>query len=72
MPAVMLLLLGSYLQLSRSLWHSVRERKRRPGARGLIYKISYDLSLGYLKFVVRWTYDSDFKRAEISPRNIVS
>jgi len=27
----------------------------------LIYKISYDLSPGYLKFIVRSTYDSDLK-----------
>ena len=35
---------------------------------GPIYKISYD----YRQFIVRPTYDSDFKRAEISLRNIVS
>jgi len=39
---------------------------------GPIYKISYDLSYDYLKFIVRSTYDSDLKRAEISLRNIVS
>ena len=39
---------------------------------GLIYKISYDLSYDYRKFIVRSTYDSDLKRAEISLRNIVS
>ena len=37
-----------------------------------IYKISYDLSYDYRKFIVRSTYDSDLKRAEISPRNILS
>ena len=37
-----------------------------------IYKISYDLSYDYRKFVLRLTYDSDLKRAEISLRNIVS
>jgi len=40
-------------------------------ARGPIYKISYDLSYDYRKFIVRSTYDSDLKRAEISLRNIV-
>ena len=39
---------------------------------GPIYKISYDLSYDYRKFIVRSTYDSDLKRAEISLRNIVS
>jgi len=33
--------------------------------RGSIYKISYDLSYDYRKFIVRSTYDSDLKRAEI-------
>jgi len=42
-----------------------------PGG-GAIYKISYDLSQVCLKFVVRSTYDSDLKRAEIYLRNIVS
>jgi len=37
-----------------------------------IYKISYDLSLDYRKFIIRSTYDCDLKRAEISVRNIVS
>ena len=40
--------------------------------RGPIYKISYDLSYDYRKFIVRSTYGSDLKRAEISLRNIVS
>jgi len=39
---------------------------------GPIYKISYDLSYDYRKFIVRSTYDSDLKPAEISVRNIVS
>jgi len=39
---------------------------------GPIYKISYDLSYDYRKFIVRLTCDSDLKRAEISLRNIVS
>ena len=34
--------------------------------------MSYDLSLDYLKFVVRWTYDSDLERAKISVENTVS
>jgi len=38
--------------------------------RGPIYQISYDLSYDYLKFIVRSTYDSDLKRAEISLRGI--
>jgi len=39
---------------------------------GPIYKIvSYDLSYDYRKFIVRSTYDSDLKRAEIFLRNIV-
>jgi len=37
-----------------------------------IYKISYDLSYDYRKFIVRSTYDSVLKHAEISLRNIVS
>jgi len=40
--------------------------------RGPIYKISYDLSYDYRKFIVRSAYDSDLKRAEISLKNIVS
>ena len=38
-----------------------------------IYKISYDLSYDYRKFIVRSTsaYDSDLKRAEISLMNTV-
>jgi len=43
-----------------------------PTYRGPIYKISYDLSYDYRNFVVRSTYDSDLKCAEISLRNIVS
>ena len=31
---------------------------------GPIYKIFYDLSYNYLKFVVRSTYDSDLKSAK--------
>jgi len=42
------------------------------GARGPIYKISYDLAYDYRKFIVRSTYDSDLKRAEISLRDTVS
>ena len=42
------------------------------GTWGPIYKIPYDLSHDYRKFVVKSTYDSDLKRAEISLRNIVS
>jgi len=44
----------------------------KPGARGPICKISYDLSYDYRKFIVRSTYDSDLKHAEISLGNIVS
>jgi len=40
--------------------------------RGPVYKISYDLSYDYRKFIVRSTYDSDLERAEIFLRNIVS
>ena len=40
--------------------------------RGPIFKISYDLAYDYRKFIVRSTYDSDLKRAEISLGNIVS
>ena len=39
---------------------------------GPIYKISYDLSYAYVKFIVISTYDGDFQRAKISFRNIVS
>ena len=39
---------------------------------GPIYKISYDLSYDYVKFIVISTYDSDFQRAKISFRNIVN
>jgi len=46
------------------------EMGNKPGAK--YYKISYDLSHDYLKFIVRSTYDSDSRRAKISPRNIVS
>ena len=40
--------------------------------RGPLYKISYDLSQDYLKFIVRSTYDSDLHRVKISLMNIVS
>jgi len=36
------------------------------------YKISYDLSQDYRKFMVTSTYDSDLQHADISLRNIVS
>jgi len=36
---------------------------------GPIYKTSYDLPYDYRNFIVRLTYDSDLKRAEISLRN---
>ena len=52
---------------SESMYHKIAVL-----ATGPIYKISYDLSQDYLKFVVRSTYDSDLKRAKISLRNIVS
>jgi len=39
---------------------------------GPIYKIYYDLSYDYRKFIVRSTYDSDLKRVEISLGNIIS
>ena len=37
-----------------------------------MYKISYDLAYDYRKFIVRSTYYSDIKRAEISLRNIAN
>jgi len=37
-----------------------------------IYKISYDLSQDYRKFIVRSTYDSDLQRAKSSSGNTVS
>ena len=37
-----------------------------------MYKMSYDLSYNYLKFIVRPTYDSDSQHAEIDLRNVVS
>ena len=40
--------------------------------RGLIYKISYDLSYDYLESIVRSTYDSDLQHAKPSAKNIVS
>ena len=40
--------------------------------KGPIYKISYDLSYDHRTFIVRPTYHSDLKRAEISLRYIVS
>jgi len=39
---------------------------------GPIYKISYDLSYDYLKFIVRSTYDSDLQRAKTFLGNITS
>jgi len=39
---------------------------------GPIYKISYDLSHDYLKFIVRSTYNNDLQRAKISLGNIIS
>ena len=45
---------------------------RQINSRGPIYKISYDLAYDHRKFIVRSTYDSHLKRAEISLRNIVS
>jgi len=46
--------------------------KMRIYIRGPIYKISYDLSYDHRTFIVRPTYHSDLKRAEISLRYIVS
>ena len=43
-----------------------------PDPRGPIYKISYDLSYNYRKFIVRSTYDTDLWCAKISFTNIVS
>jgi len=37
-----------------------------------IYKISYDLSQAYLKFIVRPTHYSALRCAKISVKNIVS
>jgi len=39
---------------------------------GPIHKISYNLLLDLLKFIVRLTYDSDLQHAEISLRDIVN
>jgi len=39
---------------------------------GPIYKISYDLSEDYIKFIVRSTDDSHLQRATVYDRNIVS
>ena len=47
-------------------------RRNHVEALGPIYKISYDLSYDYRKFIVRSTYDSDLKSAKICFRNIVS
>ena len=41
-------------------------------SRGPIYKISYDWSYDYLKFIVRSTYDSDLQHAKISLTNVLS
>jgi len=41
-------------------------------SRGPIYKISYDLSYDYRKFIVRSTYDSDLQSTKISFWNMVS
>ena len=42
------------------------------GNLGPIFKISYDLSYDYVKFIVRSTHDTDLKCAKISLRNIIS
>ena len=47
-------------------------RRNHAEALGPIYKIYYDLSYDYRKFIVRSTYDSDLKSAKICFRNIVS
>jgi len=39
---------------------------------GPIYKISYDLSEDYLKFIVGSTYNSELQHAKLFPRNIAS
>jgi len=44
---------------------------RIKNTRGPIYKISYDFSQDYRKFIVRSTYDSDL-RAKSSLGNVVS
>ena len=46
--------------------------ERRGGSSGPIYKISYDLSQDYRKFIVRSAYDSDLQRAKSSLGHIVS
>jgi len=40
--------------------------------RGPIYKLSYDLSQDYRKFIVTSAYDSDLQRAQSFLGNIVS
>ena len=47
-------------------WHNFH------GTWRTIYKISYDLSYDYLKFVVRSTYDCDSQRAKISLQDFIS
>jgi len=61
-----------FSQVSTGQLGSLHLRKLSLSFWGPIYKISYDLSHDYRKFIVRSTYDSDLKRAEISLRNIVS
>ena len=69
-----------HLHLDNRLINLALEHLRRVQVRptlretttGSIYKISYDLSYDYRKCIVRSTYDSDLKRAEISLWNIVS
>jgi len=36
------------------------------------FKISYDLSEDYLKFIVGSTYNSELEHAKLFPRNIAS
>ena len=50
---------------------TLQRRRADVNTRGPIYKISYDLAYDYRKFIVRSTYDSDLKRAEICLKNIV-
>ena len=61
-PPLVLTYAQSYFTIT--VWHYISTMHAVLG--GPIYKISYDLSYDYRKFIVRSTYDSDLICAEIS------
>ena len=61
------IIISFVFRLSIFMWLEVDQFTRGP-----IYKICYELSQDYRKFVVRPTYESDLQCTKISLRNVIS